>query len=184
MKLVIGALACVLVASLGQIAESQAVAEYGLGAGRAATTTAPARKLGTSLTDLFGNATKAAQGDPASGEPAPPAPEKAAPKPNRSARPKRSTTAVANKAAVSEPAPATQEATEPPPVASVPVCEDPRKIQAGIGYDELVRRFGPPSMSITTGPGRSMLLYSCKETSYQIEVEDGKVIAPRGTPSQ
>ena len=177
MKPVIVALAFVSLNALCAIAEAQAGTEYGLGTGRAAITTAPVRKLGTSLSDLFGTAAKAIQGNTAADEAAPSAPETAAPKPNRSPRPKRSTAAATKKAAVSEP-PVTQEATQPPPPPA-PVYEDPQKIQAGIGYDELLRRFGRPSMSITTGPSRSMLLYSSGETSYQIEVEDGKVVAPR-----
>ena len=158
---------------------AQAAAEYGLGAGQAATTGATARKLGTSLSDLFGTASKGVQQDQVRDEPAPSAPGVAAHKPTRTVRPKRSTALVTKKPAASAPSPATQEATQPSPVPPAPRYEDPPKIQAGIGYDELVRRFGPPSMSITTGPNRSMLLYSSGGTSYQVEVEDGKVIASR-----
>jgi hypothetical protein len=36
--------------------------------------------------------------------------------------------------------------------------EDPRHIEAGIGYEELVRRFGSPSMEVTTRPGGRTLV--------------------------
>jgi hypothetical protein len=174
----LGILALLALAIVCPTAIAQAAAEYGLGAGQAATTGATARKLGASLSDVFGTAAKAVQQGQAEGGPAPSTIGATPHNPSRSLRPKRSAASVANKPAAAELVPAMQGATQPPP-APVPVYEDPQKIEAGIAYDELVRRFGPPSMSITTGPGRTMLLYSREETSYQIEVEGGKVVAPR-----
>lgn len=166
-------------------AVGQAAVEYGLGAGRAATTTAPARKLGTSLSDLFGTATKAAQPDQAANETAPSALGPAAPNPtDPSDQSERAIAATKKMAAEPELTPATQEPTQPPPAPPAPVYEDPKQIQAGIGYDEMVRRFGPPSMSFTTGPGTSTLVYSSGATRSQVEVEDGKVVAPRRAASE
>ena len=74
--------------------------------------------------------------------------------------------------------------TQPAPAApSQPahVYEDPRLIQAGIEYDEMVRRFGPPSMVVTTAPGVTTLWYSSHDATSQVEVKDCKVTsAPAG----
>jgi len=158
-------------------AVGQAAAEYRLGAGRAATTTAPVRNLRTSVSELFGTASKAVQGEMPAGTPVATAPESVPQKPTLSVRPRRPAAAVRKKPAGAD-TPAAQETIQPP-AAPAPTYEDPKKIQAGIGIDEIFRRFGPPSMSITTGPGRSMLQYSGGQANYQVEVEDGKVIAPR-----
>lgn len=55
--------------------------------------------------------------------------------------------------------------------------ENPKLIQAGIGYNEMIRRFGKPSLKITRGAGRSTLTYSERNRHFQVEVEDGQVIA-------
>ena len=55
------------------------------------------------------------------------------------------------------------------------VFEDPRHIPAGIAYDDMVRRFGPPTMKITDGPGRFSLSYATKKSRVQVEMKDGKV---------
>ena len=57
--------------------------------------------------------------------------------------------------------------------------EDPKLIQPGLAYDELVQRFGPPAMEMTTAPGRKSLMYAGKDgATTSIEVQDGKVAAP------
>jgi hypothetical protein len=52
--------------------------------------------------------------------------------------------------------------------------EDAGGIETGLGYAELVRRFGPPAMSITSETGTS-LTYTGKAGMFQLEVRDGKV---------
>jgi hypothetical protein len=52
--------------------------------------------------------------------------------------------------------------------------EDPGGIETGLGYAELVRRFGPPAMQITGETGTS-LTYAGKAGLFQLEVRDGKV---------
>lgn len=59
----------------------------------------------------------------------------------------------------------------------VPPLEDPRRIPQGIGYDEMVRRFGPPSIAVTDGPGRSSLSYTGRASRVQVEMQDGHVIS-------
>jgi hypothetical protein len=64
------------------------------------------------------------------------------------------------------------------------VYEDPRHIEAGIGYEELVRRFGPPSMEVTTRPGGRTLSYATRVGTVAVDVESEKVVsvATRETP--
>ena len=56
--------------------------------------------------------------------------------------------------------------------------EDPRLIQPGLEYDELVARFGPPAMEMTTEPGHRSLMYAGIYGTSFVEVQDGKVAAP------
>ena len=174
-------LAFLLMATLCPTAVGQAAAEYGLGAGRASTTTAPARHIGTSMSDLFGSINKAAgvEGATATGPeaPGPEARPTTVQKARRRTPARQSAKPAETKAAAADAEPATPPSPAPP----APVYEDPQQIRAGIGYDEMVRRFGPPSMSITTGPGASTLRYSTNHGSdYQVDVEDGRVIAVAG----
>jgi hypothetical protein len=57
------------------------------------------------------------------------------------------------------------------------VYEDPRHIETGIGYEELVRRFGPPSMEVTTRPDRRTLSYAAREGAVTVDLEDEKVVS-------
>ena len=132
---------------------AQAIVESALGASRAATTTAPARGLSDAAVGIFGSldkVLKAAQGQESSS---------IASSTSRSGRP------AASKAKT-DPA----EATKP-----APVYEDPLGIRVGLGYDELIRRFGPPSMQITSGPDAKTLSYLTKNGFVQVECENGKV---------
>lgn len=54
--------------------------------------------------------------------------------------------------------------------------EDPHAIAPGMAYDELVRRFGPPSFSITAGQDASSLTYLSKTGSVDLELRDDKVV--------
>ncbi len=69
---------------------------------------------------------------------------------------------------------AIQAASRPPAVAAT--HEDPTGIQPGIGYAELVRRFGRPDFEVTAGPGTTTLTYFCKDGSIDLELQDGKVV--------
>lgn len=59
----------------------------------------------------------------------------------------------------------------PAPVAS---WEDPGGIEPGLSYEDLVRRFGPSAMSITSGTEK-LLTYRGKDGMFQVKVQDGKV---------
>jgi len=61
--------------------------------------------------------------------------------------------------------------------APAPVYEDSSAIQPGIAYDDLIRRFGPPTVAITENPTTRTLLYSGKDGRVELQVRDGKVIS-------
>jgi hypothetical protein len=126
------------------IAYGQASVEAGLGAARAVTTTAPAKGLGKSMSGLAGSLDRALKAGP----------------------PKAESTASSSPSAN---APAAS--TAPAPVAS---WEDPGGIEPGLSYEDLVRRFGPSAMSITSGAEKS-LTYPGKDGMFQVKVQDGKV---------
>lgn len=53
--------------------------------------------------------------------------------------------------------------------------EDAQQIETGTQYDELLRRFGPASLEITTSPVAKTLSYMSHSGPIQVEVRDGKV---------
>jgi len=132
---------------------AQAIVESALGAGRAATMTAPARSLTEGAVGIFGSldkVMKAAQGQESSSI------ASVAPRPAKASASKAKTDAG--------------ETTSP-----APVYEDPLGIRVGLGYEELIRRFGPPAMQITSGPDAKTLSYLTKSGFMQVECEGGKV---------
>jgi Flp pilus assembly pilin Flp len=158
-----------LAATLCPAAFGQAAAEYGIGAARAVTMTAPAANLGNGIKGVFDTLNKtiepdkgAASGSASSGM--------LSPKPQRSPRSKQAIGPAGRKPTAT--------------AAAGAAYEDPKQIHAGIAYDELVRRFGPPSMSIMGETGRSALSYSSRNNLVQVEVEDGKVISVVGAQSE
>ena len=132
--------------AMAGIAYGQATVEAGLGAARAATSTAPAKGLGKSMSGLAGSLDKALKATP----------------------PKTPSTAVDTPSAN---APSAAPATAP---AHAPNWEDPAGIELGLSYEDLVRRFGPSAMSITSGTEKS-LSYPGKAGTFQVTVQDGKV---------
>jgi len=66
--------------------------------------------------------------------------------------------------------------TAPNPKASF---EDPSGIQETMGYDEILRRFGPPSAKVTAGPGQETLYYSRKDLAVAVTLQNGKVTSVR-----
>ena len=132
-------------------AAGQAVVETGLGAARAATTAGPAKGIGKSISGLSALDKALKPGQPVSDEQTP-----------------ASTTA--------KPADKTTPTSASTSAASQPNWEDPSGVEPGLGYEELVRRFGPPAMAITNAAERS-LTYRGKDGVFQVEVRDGAVTA-------
>ena len=155
----------VFLVAFAATARAQATVEYGLGAGKAATTTAPAAGTGSIFDGLMerlqkviqsakpSSATETTSGPATFVAPLPKAPPRHAP-----------AAAAKRRAPVPQPTPP-------------PVYEDSSSIQPGIAYDELIRRFGPPMVAITDSPATRMLLYSGKDGRIELQVEDGKVIS-------
>jgi hypothetical protein len=130
----------------------QATVEYGLGAARAATTAAPGKGIGKAMSGLAGSLEKAV-------------------KAGQQGSDAQATPAAAKKTSATANAPSPSINTPPPPA---PNWEDPNGISTGLGYEELVRRFGPPALEISGVAGRS-LTYSGRDGTFQLEVQDGKV---------
>lgn len=128
--------------AMAGIAYGQATVEAGLGAARAATSTAPAKGLGKSMSGLAGSLDKALKTTP----------------------PKTPLTVI-------DTPPSSAVSAVPAPA---PSWEDPGGIETGLSYEELVRRFGPSSMSITSASEKS-LTYPGKAGTFQVTVQDGKV---------
>jgi hypothetical protein len=138
-------------------AAGQAVVEYGLGAGRAATTAAPAKGIGQAISGLADSLDKAVKGGQQVSDAHPITTTTVTPavkKPSSAAR-----------------TPSPSALNSPPPA---PNWEDPSGIQTGLSYGELVRRFGPPALEISGEEGRS-LTYSGKNGAFQLEVQGEKV---------
>ncbi len=135
---------------------AQAVVEYGLGAARAGTTTAPIRGLAKGIGDAVGNLEKSMDKTTIvdTGAPASPArrtgSDKVTPGKSASAR------------------------TAPQSV-PLPSYEDPKGIETGMASAELVKRFGPPSLAVSEAGGVHTCTYRGKEGVYELDVKDGKV---------
>ena len=138
-------------------AAGQAAVEAGLGAARAATTAAPASGVGKAIGGLAGSLDKALKAGQQGSDRQPAA------------------AATAGPAAKTAPASAHAAASPPPPA---PKWEDPSGIETGLGYQELVRRFGPPSLEISGEMGRS-LTYSGKSGAFHLDVQDDRVTSIR-----
>jgi hypothetical protein len=126
-------------------AHAQAAVEAGLGAGRAATSAAPAKGIGKAMSGLAGKLGETLKaGQPTSG-----------------ASTTVTTVAVSSPSAKDAPKPAAN-------------WEDPSGIEPGLSYADLVRRFGPPTLEIT-GEGGKSLTYARKSGAFQLEIRDDKV---------
>jgi hypothetical protein len=143
---------CSLWLAMAGSAAGQAVVEAGLGAARAATAAGPARGIGKSMSGLSVALDKVLkQGQRVADE--------------------QPLDAVAAKPAAKTASTTVSASPEPSPN-----WEDPSGVEPGLGYEELVRRFGPPTMAITSAAGRS-LTYRGKDGVFQVEVRDGAVAA-------
>ena len=79
-----------------------------------------------------------------------------------------------------KPKPAIQSANSATPAPPVPKYEDPSQIQVSLPYAEMLRRFGPPAMEITTEESATKVLYLSPSGPIHIEVVNGVVTsAPR-----
>jgi hypothetical protein len=63
------------------------------------------------------------------------------------------------------------------PAAPAVRYQDPKSIETGTVYDELIRRFGPAALEITTGPLTKTLSYVSRTGAFQVEMREDKVIS-------
>ena len=146
--------------ALAATASAQAAVEYGAAAGASSTAAAAGAKgVGKAIGGIGSSLDKALKG----GQPAASAP----------ATVTRTTSPAKSAAPATKTAPA--ESVAPPPE---PKFEDPSGIETGIAYDELVRRFGPPTLEITGEDGKS-LEYSGKAGNYHLELKGDSVASVR-----
>lgn len=134
-----------IMATTASVASAQAMVENALGAGRAATSAAPMRGLGSSIGGAIGGLEKTLKKSLDSTD-------------LRPAAPARTVTALVIT-----------------PVTPARTYENPNQIETGTAYDELVKRFGPASLEITTGPLTKTLSYVNREGAVQVELRDGRV---------
>jgi hypothetical protein len=124
--------------------------ENALGAGRAATSTAPMKGIGGALNNLEKTLNKSLNGT----ESAPAAP-------------------ATHTASTIETVHVT------PAVVTSPVLhyDEPKQIETGMLYPDLLKRFGPATLSITTGMTTRILSYMSREGTFQVDLVDDKVTA-------
>jgi|SRR5271157_138293 len=147
---------------------AQAVVEYATGAGRAATTAAPARKAGQAIAGTFTNLTRALQSSDKSKPVARPVPASAKPIARRAIAPRSRPLKPAKSLTLTF----TPAAMEPKPD---PSLEDPSGIREAMEYSEILHRFGPPSLKLTSGPGEETLSYARKDLIVNAMLRNGKV---------
>jgi hypothetical protein len=147
---------------------AQAMVEYGIAAGAASSAAAPAAGIKSSIGGMFkglDNVLKSAP-SPANSTVESPA------EPRVSAAP-----SSKQKSARGGKAPVTQAKLSAAPAVTPRSYEDASTIATGIGYEELVRRFGPPRMVFTNGPNSKTMSYLGKNSAVQVELQGGKVIS-------
>jgi hypothetical protein len=133
----------------------QATVEAGLGAGRAATSTAPAAGIGKSIAGAFGSLNKTLNGSGQSGD------------------------AVKTEIVTVRSTPATS------PKRSAKTYEPIAKAEVGLDYDDLIERFGPAALEVAGEGGAKKLTYPGKDGTTQVEIKEGKVSAvnlPKALP--
>ncbi len=136
-----------------------------MGAGRAATMTAPAKGLGGALNNLEKTLQQTLNGtepSPAAARssPAAPAPRPAPAHARRAVR--------------------TAAAPVPAPIVPEVHYENAQGIETGMLYADVVRRFGPAELEITTGLSRKILAYRDGAAALQVELVDGTVASIDG----
>ena len=145
----------VLLAAFGGVARAQAVTEYDSEISRSATTGKKAIHISNEIGGVWRSLDKTLKAS--SDEPV-----------GSQATSSGRTTQRAHARAIS------RGASRAPAAAAI--HEDPRGIQPGMSYEELVRRFGRPDFEVTAGPGTTTLSYLRKDGAIDLELQDGKVI--------
>ena len=147
-----------LLAAIPAAAWSQAMVEYGLGA--AAAGSAGAGGVGRGMSGIFNSLSKTL-GTATEGQ-------------TGAASTTQSTRTATSKAKAGAAQPSATALPAEPPKPAV-VYEDPAGITTGMGWGELLSRFGEPAMKVTSGAASESLTYETKERSVDVEMRGGKV---------
>jgi hypothetical protein len=139
------------------ILAGQTMIERGMITGASSGIAAPAAGLKKAVSGIMGSVDQAA---------------KAAQVPSANASPSRARVADPSQPAEVE---AAVEAS-PVPAAPAKIYEDPRGIQAGMANEELIRRFGPPTLAVTSASNGRLLTYAGKNGMIQLELRNEKVV--------
>lgn len=138
-----------LLAAFCGCVRSQAVTEYGSMASKTATIGKRAASISDNIGGVWGNLDKTVKGTPDPSRP-------------QSTRPARNQPRASGKVL--------RRAR-----AAAAVYEDPTRIQSGMGYAELIRRFGPGSYEVATSPGTKTVVYPGKKGDITVDLLDEKV---------
>ena len=130
-------------------ARAQAITEYGSMAGKSATVGKRANSISNEIGGIWGSLDKTIKGSQQHSAPQSTSPGRAAQRASRPAK-RRTHTASA-------------------------IHEDPARIQTGIAYEELIRRFGPAAYEVTSGPRTKTVVYAGKSGDINVELLDDKV---------
>jgi hypothetical protein len=168
-----------LLVVLPGLASAQAVVEYAIPAGQAATAAAPARNVGKIIAAPFTNLTRILQNSDKSK----PIPRRAITSsklaPRRVVPSQIQPTETARKSLVLTLRPSSVSGPVEPKAA--PAFEDPSGIGQAMDYAEILHRFGPPSLKLTTGPGEETLSYARKDLVVNALLRNGKVATVQKT---
>jgi hypothetical protein len=160
-----------LMVILPGLAAAQATVEYPTGTGRATITAVPAQQVSKTITGAFTNLTRPLRSSRISRPAARRVVTSSKPAARRVSTPSRDKAAGKSLILTLKP-PSVPTAMEPK--AASPL-EDPSGIQEAMEYGEILHRFGPPSLKLTTGPGEETLSYARKDLMVNVLVRNGKV---------
>jgi len=154
------AMAFVLAAGFCGAARGQAMTEYGSMASKSATVGRRANNISKSIGGVWGNLDKTIKSQDRGSSGSSQGTSQSRTAPHAPVRSRRKTTRMA-----------------------ATIHEDPSRIQTGLGYEEVIRRFGPASFEVSTGPGTKTLAYPGKDGGIDVELLDGRVtkVAPAKT---
>ena len=148
-----------MVAAAPELLPAQAFVEYGLATAGSGVAGAPGQRANRAISGVFSSLTKTLDAAKEGAAAVPPPAQPSGPA-TASVAPKRAAPAV--------------------------TYEDPAGIREGMEQAELLRRFGPPAMQITTGAGQESLTYAARDRSVEVEIRNGKVasVATKTKPKQ
>ena len=157
---------------------AQVAVEYATGAGRAATTAAPAQKVGKAVAGAITNLDRVLRN---SQNPKPAAPRVTARSKSaaRRATPPQSLRQTSGKSQTLIFKPTSVPGAIQPK--ADPRLEDPSGIRESMEYGEILRRFGPPSLKLTTAEGEETLTYARNDLVVNAMLRNGKVATVQKT---